>query len=429
MRLREIVGVLVFALFVFGAITLFSSFNPYWLFTISSAVFLTQAAIFLVSLEDADTRDPKPERYPSLTIMVPAFNSGKTLKESLESILAMKYPRKFDVVVIDDASTDGTYEIAKQYPVKIIRNKRQMGKATSLNQALKMTKTELVANIDSDTYPESDVLMKMVGYFNKPRCAAVTTLIVPVRPTTFLQKVQEFEYYVAFGFWHKSIAQLKSLYVTPGPMTIYRKAALDDVGGFDEGNITEDMEVALNLQDKHWEIDCSVNGKVYTEVPGTLRGYLRQRVRWYRGKIFNGLKYKHLLFNNFYGQFGMFVFPVTFIVEFLSMVVFIGFLTINIKRFAQDAAIFLATVAHGAFRIEFNLLLDPLSWPPYLVFLVLTVLVWGYLLYTSMGFGRRKARVRDLPYIFFYLVVYSFLITTSYSLSFFNELRDSEKVW
>jgi len=430
MRLRTVAGVLVFSLFVFFSIALFTYFNPYWIFTISSTIFVTQAAIFLVALEETDTKDPKPKRYPSLTIIVPAYNAADTIEKSLRHILAMEYPKKFKVIVIDDGSTDGTYEKIKKFKgITIIRNKKNMGKAVSLNKVLKKVKTELVANIDSDTYPSKDALMKMVGYFNDPKVGAVTVLILPSKPRNFLQKIQEFEYYVAFGFWHKSISSLRSLYVTPGPMTIYRTKAVKEVGGFDEGNITEDMEIALALQEKGWKIECCVNTKVYTEVPHTLRSYFRQRIRWYRGKIFNGLKYKHLIFNKFYGQFGMFVFPVTFIVEFLSMVVLIGFITINSKRFILDAKQFIATIMHNAFRVEFLMNIDPLAWPPYLVFLVLTLLLWGYLLYVSMRFDRRKPKITEIPYILFYLILYSFFITFSYTMSFFHELKGSRKVW
>ncbi|MCD4740368.1 glycosyltransferase family 2 protein [archaeon] len=430
MRWRTLIGITAFALFVFGCISIFSLFNPYWIFTISSAVYITQACIFLFAFEESKIDDPKPKNYPSLTIMVPAYNASKTILKSLEHVKALKYPKPFDIVVIEDGSKDDTYEKIKNIPgIRIIRNKKNKGKAESLNQAIKILKTDLIANIDSDTYPEPETLKNMVGYFNDPKVGAVTTLIVPENPKGFLRRIQEFEYYVAFGFWHKSISTLDSLYVTPGPMSIYRTDALRDVGGFEKGNITEDLEIALALQEKRWKIKCSVNSKVKTEIPGDIIGYIKQRTRWYRGKFYNTIKYKHLLFRREYGHFGMFVFPGTLIVEILAMIVFIGFLTVNFKRFLIEANNYFRLISLGLIRWEFILQFDPLTIPPYLIFLVATLLIWGYLLYKSLKFDKRKVKIYEIPYICFYLIFYSIFITTAYAIGFFNELRGSERKW
>ena len=430
-RVRSVLGVAAFAAFVLGSVAAFSYFDAYLLFTASSALFITQAAIFLMALEDADLKDPKPKRFPTLTIMVPAYNAGDTIVQSIKQIKAMEYPRKFKIIVIEDASKDDTYEKVKGIPgIKIIRNKKNKGKAASQNQVLELVDTELVANIDSDTFPEKDALMKTVGHFNDPKVGAVTVLILPKTVRNWLQKVQLFEYYNAFGFWHKSISSLNGMYVTPGPMTVYRTQALRDVNGFDPGNITEDMEVALHMQKVGWDIQCSVNTKVYTEVPDTLRSYFRQRIRWYRGKFLNGVKYKDLLFNRSYGSLGVFIYPVSFMVEILSMVVLIGIGTINADGFIRAVNHFVGAVQHNAFSMELLLNIDPLTWPPYFVFLILTLLIWGYLLYTSMGFdSNRRPRLGELPYILFYLTFYSFFITFSYIMSFFHELKGSERVW
>lgn len=427
---KSAIGVLVFAVFVFGCIALFTFFNPYLLFTVSSAIFITQASIFLMSLERSTTEDPKPSKWPSLTIMIPAYNASDSIERCIRQVKEMKYPKPFNIVVVEDASKDDTHEkLSKITGIRVIRNEKNMGKAASLNQAIAQCDTELIANIDSDTYPNPDVLEHLVGYFQDPRVASVSTLIVPEKPKNLLQRIQEFEYYVSFGFWHKSLEGLEGLYVTPGPMTVYRTAALRDVSGFEEGNITEDMEVALALQDKGWRIRTSVNAIVRTEVPGKIRQYFKQRVRWYRGKIFNGFKYKHILFNRFYSHFGMFVFPVTFLVEFLSMVVFFGFITINAKRFLIDAQVFLKILANNAFRLDLIFNFDPLAVPAWAVFLIVTVLIYGYLLYKSMSFAGRKLKAWELPVVGVYLIAYSFFITTSYTMSFFKELSRSEREW
>lgn len=431
MNPRSVAGVLAFVAFIGVSVMAFKTFDNTLLFTASSALFITQAAIYLMALEHADTKDPKPLRYPTLTIMVPAYNASNTIVRSIKHIKAMKYPQPFKIIVIDDASEDDTYDKIKNIKgIEIIRNKKNKGKAASQNQVIKIVDTELLANIDSDTFPDPDALMKAVGYFKEKTTGAVTVLILPDKPKNWLQKVQLFEYYNAFGFWHKAIASLKGMYVTPGPMTIYRTEALRDVGGFDPGNITEDMEIALHMQKKGWNIETCVNTVVYTEVPSKLRDYFRQRLRWYRGKFLNGWKYKDLIFNRAYGSFGMFIYPVSFMVELLSMIVLIGVITINADGAYLALRQFISTVQQGAFSVKFLLDLDPLALPPYLIFLVLTLLIWGYLLYRSMDFHKHKRpKLSDVPYILFYLTFYSFIITFTYVMSFFHELKGSERKW
>ncbi len=431
MNLRNVLGVLVFLAFVGVSVAAFKTFDSALLFTVSSALFITQAAIYLMALEHADMKDPKPLRYPSLTIMVPAYNSSDTIVRSLNMIKAMKYPQPFKIIVIDDASKDDTYDKIKDMKgIKIIRNKVNAGKAASQNQVIEVVDTELLANIDSDTFPDADALMKTVGYFNDKKTGAVTVLILPEKPKNWLQKVQLFEYYNAFGFWHKAISSLRGMYVTPGPMTVYRTKALQDVGGFDPGNITEDMEIALHMQKKGWNIETCVNTRVFTEVPDKVHAYFRQRIRWYRGKFMNGWGYRDLVFNKGYGSFGLFIYPVSFMVEILSMTVLIGIITINADGVIRFLKQFIGTVQHNAFSLEFLFNFDVLALPPYLIFLVLTLLIWGYLLYRSMDFDNHKrATLGDLPYILFYLTFYSFMITFTYIMSFFHELKGSKRVW
>ena len=105
--------------------------------------------------------------------------------------------------MVDDASTDDTFAIAKRFPqVEVIKHEKNLGKAASINLALKKTKGELVACIDSDTYPARDALKRMVALFNEPKVGAATALICVEKPKSFVQKVQEIEYHAAFGFWH-----------------------------------------------------------------------------------------------------------------------------------------------------------------------------------------------------------------------------------
>ncbi|HQT44577.1 MAG TPA: glycosyltransferase family 2 protein, partial [Candidatus Micrarchaeota archaeon] len=268
---------------------------------------------------------PKLVKYPTITILVPSFNSGKTLKRSVEAIRAMKYPHDFRVIVMDDASTDGSIEQIRHIKgVEIVALEKNGGKAAALNRGIKLCDTELIAGIDSDTYPGPDTLMKAVPYFyRKPNVGAVTVYItVANHAKNLLTRVQELEYYSSFGFVSKINARINGLMVTPGPMSIYRRDMLVKIGGYDESNITEDMEMGLRIQSNSYAIECCTDALVPTEVPETFRGLYRQRIRWFRGTIFNLQKYGHMMLDTRFGDFGIFSYPAVVVYVLFTWMIF-----------------------------------------------------------------------------------------------------------
>ena len=90
-----------------------------------------------------------------------------------------------------------------------------------------------------------------------------------------------------------------------------RKKVFGIVGGFDEKNLVEDQEICLRIQAANYKVRSSMSAIVYTEPPNTLKGFLRQRVRWQRGGIRNYWKYRYLIKPE-YGDFGMFFVPLNY---------------------------------------------------------------------------------------------------------------------
>ncbi len=104
------------------------------------------------------------------------------------------------MIVINDGSRDNTLEIAKRlqkkYPKLKILNKKNSGKADSLNKGLKFAKGELVAVVDSDSFPRKDALKKMVGFFEDPKVGAATCPILARNKKRFFERLQAIEYAV-----------------------------------------------------------------------------------------------------------------------------------------------------------------------------------------------------------------------------------------
>lgn len=256
---------------------------------------------------------PTPKKFPSISILVPAYNEENSLENTINALLAAEYPAgKKEIIIINDGSTDRTAEIAqklaKQYNEIIFLDKKNSGKANSLNAALKIAKGELFAVVDADSYPKKDALMKMVGLFDEPGVAAVTSRVLVKNKATWLGRYQVMDYSI-IAWTRKLLDFVNSVYVTNGPLSIYKKDIVIKLGGFDPNNLTEDIEVTWHLLSQGYKTRMSYSAIVYTTVPEKLKIWINQRVRWNLGGIQTIIKYYKSMFRNPDNMFGYFVIP------------------------------------------------------------------------------------------------------------------------
>jgi biofilm PGA synthesis N-glycosyltransferase PgaC len=267
---------------------------------------------------------PKIKKFPSVSIIIPAFNEEKVIEKTIKRVKELVYPRKKEIIVVDDGSTDKTYEIAKKIKgIKVFR-KKNGGKANALNFGLKHTKGEIVACVDADSYPEKNALLKAIPFFEK-NVASVTTSVFIKNPKSILEKLQEMEY-IMIAWSRKILEYLDAIYVTPGPMSLYKRKVLLKIGGFDERNLTEDIEIAWRLMKHKYKIKMALDTKVYTGAPKNLKKWWHQRLRWNIGGLQTFLKYFNLYLNKEFRNIGMFLLPmssISYLLTFVGLVFFI----------------------------------------------------------------------------------------------------------
>jgi len=283
---------------------------------------------------------PKIRKYPSLSIIIPAHNEEDSIKDTIENIKKLEYPKSKEIIVVDDGSTDKTFEIAKEFKdIKILR-KRRGGKASALNFGIKHANGEIVACIDSDSYPEKNALLKTVPFFEK-NVAAVTTSVFVKNAKCVLERLQEIEY-VMVSWSRKLFEYLNAIYVTPGPMSLYRKDILQKVGGFDEKNLTEDIEIAWRLIMNNYKIKMALDTKVYTNVPKTIKKWWHQRLRWNIGGLQTTAKYLNLFMKKEFSSVGTFLLPLFSLSYVLSIIgiLFIFYAGFNGVRYLIGSYIF-----------------------------------------------------------------------------------------
>ncbi len=277
---------------------------------------------------------PKPNKTYSLSIVVPCYNEEETIEATVKALLASDYKGLKKIFVVDDCSTDKSYSIIKNMAGKYenvvaLQTPKNMGRAANAkNYGAKFAETELIGFTDADSFPEKDAISKAVGFFNNEEVAAVTGLILAKNRKKTMEKLQSLEYKV-IAFTRKLLGFLDAIYVTPGPMAIYRKKAFVAVGGFDEDNVTEDIEITWNLVSRGYKVEMSMASRILTVVPDKFGQWYRQRIRWNIGGIQTIKKYRNIFMKK--GSLGSFILPY-FVLSWMIGIVGLAILAYNTSR-------------------------------------------------------------------------------------------------
>ncbi len=394
-----------------------------WVFLVY--IFVAFYFLFLFSLIYFQNRKelfyyPKAEKQYSLSIVIPCYNEEEHIGGTIQSLLESEYKGLKKIIVVDDCSTDNSFEIikkfAKKYPkVMAVQTPKNTGKsAGAKNYGAKFVDTELIGFTDADSYPNKDSIGKAVGFFNDSGIGAVTSTVLVKNRNKFIEKLQAVEYKV-IKFSRKLLEFIDSIYVTPGPLAIYRKTAFDDVGGFDEKNLTEDIEITWNLQAHNWNIKMCVPSRVYTVAPSTIKAWIKQRNRWNIGGLQTIYKYKNSFFRQ-KGMLGRFIIPFFALSWLLGL---FGMLILFYRLFRQFLLEFLSAKYSIGAQATLLSLRDINLTPNVLIFFGLTLFIMG-LFYTLIALANveekdyKRTGVLTLAfYTLFYLLAYPLLLIIS----------------
>ncbi|MEK6919382.1 MAG: glycosyltransferase family 2 protein [Nanoarchaeota archaeon] len=281
---------------------------------------------------------PEITKNYEVSVMIPVWNEEKTIVGTVESLIKSTegYPIK-EIIIINDNSTDKTSEIInrleKKYPIiTVINNEKNLGKAGALNRAIGITKTELVAVIDSQSFLEKDSIKNLIGFFDEEKVGVASAKILVRKKDNFLEKLQALEYAV-IAFTRKMLGFIDCIYVTPGPLAIYRRKVLLEVGGFDKKNMTEDIEMTWRVISKGYQVRMNLDSHVETVAPNKIKDWWRQRNRWNMGGLQCLIKYRKTIFNKNYNMLGLFIVPyfaLTLFLGLFGMGIFVYLITRNI---------------------------------------------------------------------------------------------------
>lgn len=254
-----------------------------------SYVWMTGGVIFYLRHEWKSS-SPEIEQYPFVTILVPCHNEGKIISGTVEHLLELDYP-KYEVVLVDDGSTDETPAILQELcsrndKVRALYLERNQGKGAALNMGALMAGGSVILTLDADALLEPEALKWMVWHFERyPRVGAVTGNPRVINRTTLLGKIQTGEYSTIIGLIKRSQRLLGKLLTVSGVVAAFRKEALVSVGYWDTSMATDDIDVTWKLQARFWDVRFEPRAICWIYVPETLKGLWMQRLRWAQGGV------------------------------------------------------------------------------------------------------------------------------------------------
>lgn len=259
-----------------------------------------------------DEENPRICYEPSVSILVPAYNEELVLENCVESLLHIDYP-DFEIVIIDDGSSDNTKEIgqklAKKYPNVAFYSKQNGGKANALNFGIEQSKNEIVVCIDADSIFKHDAITHLVLPFANPLVGAVGGNVKVVNRNKLLGRHQATEYISGLNLQRRAFAQLDCMQVISGANGAFRRKVLQEIGGYSDDTIVEDMDITVSIAKAGYKIRYAGLAIAYTEAPENIKDFMKQRYRWIIGGFKVIKKHRDMIFNTKYGRMGIMGLP------------------------------------------------------------------------------------------------------------------------
>jgi len=248
------------------------------------------------------TQDKKGIKEKKVSIIVPCYNEEDVIVASLKSLLKQKY-KHIEIIVVDDGSTDRTYELARAlefdngfHSLRVISIPNG-GKSRALNYGIKEAVGTLICCVDADSKLRNDAIKLLSKHFEDAQIAAVAGSVYVVNRDSVLTRLQALEYIEGLNMARNGQAFLKLVNIIPGPIGMFRKSAMAEVGYYDHDTYAEDCDLTLKLIDHSYKIDFEPDAVSYTEVPENLLDLLKQRYRWTRGILQSIRKHRESLWN------------------------------------------------------------------------------------------------------------------------------------
>lgn len=225
---------------------------------------------------------------PAVSILVPAYNEEIGIENTIRSLAAAGAAfGRYEIIVVDDGSTDATWSVASAVEVQGLRVVRQEngGKASALNRGILEANYPFVVMVDGDTILDRDAIQLLMEGFDSPDVGAVSGSVKVGNRRGLLGIWQHLEYVQGCALERRMYDEIGGMPCVPGAIGAFRTDALRQVGGLSTETLAEDTDLTMTLQRHGWWIRNQPDARAWTEVPISIRSFARQRLRWSYGTL------------------------------------------------------------------------------------------------------------------------------------------------
>jgi len=261
-----------------------------WIFYVAISLGIARAVLMagLAWFQSRRRRAAPPRFEPAVSVIIPAYNEARVIEASVRRVLASDYPG-LEVIVADDGSKDATSAIVARAfagdPRVRLLTLQNGGKAAALNRALLQASGEIIIALDADTQFEPATIRRLARWFADPAIGAVAGDARVGNRVNLVTRWQALEYITAQNLERRALAAFDAMTVVPGAVGAWRRAALDQVGGYPENTLAEDQDLTIAIQRAGWRVTYDPQAVAWTEAPETFRALARQRYRWAFGTL------------------------------------------------------------------------------------------------------------------------------------------------
>ena len=229
-----------------------------------------------------------PDPAPLVSILVPCFNEGANVAETIGALAQQRYPN-FEIIAINDGSRDNTGatldELTKRYPgLRVLHQASNQGKAMALRMGALFARGEYLVCIDGDAFLHPNATAYLVAPMMRHfRVGAVTGNPRIRTRSSLLGCIQVGEFSSIVGLIKRSQRIYGNVFTVSGVIVAFRRIALHRVGYWSLDMVTEDIDVSWSLELNHWSIQYEPSAVCWILMPETLKGLWKQRLRWAQG--------------------------------------------------------------------------------------------------------------------------------------------------
>ena len=227
-----------------------------------------------------------PDYAPKVAVLIPAYNEEKVIVRTIRSVMMSNY-KNIRIIVIDDGSTDGTFDVARAaYPADIesgrltVLSKPNGGKADALNYGLDRTDEEIYIGIDADGVIAHDAIARLVCHFANSKIGAVAGNAKVGNRVNLWTRWQALEYITSQNFERRALDLFDVVMVVPGAIGAWRTDAVKAGNGYHTNTVAEDADLTMNLLEQGYSVIYEDQALAFTEAPVNMDGLMRQRFRW-----------------------------------------------------------------------------------------------------------------------------------------------------